>query len=185
MRKFLQVFLRRLDDGESAARRIKRAMARFDAAPGPQPRPCLRTMLEAASVDKPGRSAIDQKIGDYYAACMDEKGIDARGTAPLKPDLDRIAALKNKKDLAELVAMLSPRWNIGVLQFLLRAGRQGFDAGDRRHWIRAASGFPIATTISRPTRSRWNSEPHTWRMCRRCSSCWDRLPPTPPRRRRW
>jgi endothelin-converting enzyme/putative endopeptidase len=37
---------------------------------------------------------------------MDEKGIDARGTAPLKPDLDRIEALKNKKDLAELVAVL-------------------------------------------------------------------------------
>src|SRR5580658_9637430 len=66
----------------------------------------LRTMLEAASVDKPGRSSIDQKIGDFYFACMDEKTIDARGTAPLKPDLDRIAALKNKKDLAELVAAL-------------------------------------------------------------------------------
>jgi putative endopeptidase len=66
----------------------------------------LRTLLEAASVDKPGRSAMDQKIGDFYFACMDEKGIDARGTAPLKADLDRIAALKNKKDLAELVAML-------------------------------------------------------------------------------
>jgi putative endopeptidase len=69
-------------------------------------RTVLRTMLEAASVDKPGRNAIDQKIGDFYYACMDEKGIDARGTAPLKPDLDRIAALKNKKDLADLVAIL-------------------------------------------------------------------------------
>jgi putative endopeptidase len=69
-------------------------------------RTVLRTMLEAASVDKPGRSAIEQKIGDFYFACMDEKGIDARGTAPLKIDLDRIAALKSKKDLAELVAAL-------------------------------------------------------------------------------
>jgi putative endopeptidase len=69
-------------------------------------RTVLRTMLEAASADKPGRSAIEQKIGDFYFACMDEKGINARGAAALKPDLDRIAALKNKKDLAELVAML-------------------------------------------------------------------------------
>jgi putative endopeptidase len=74
-------------------------------------RTVLKTMLEAASLeiaraDKPGRSAIEQKIGDFYFACMDEKGINARGTAALKPDLDRIAALKNKKDLAELVAML-------------------------------------------------------------------------------
>src|ERR1700733_13900431 len=69
-------------------------------------RAVLRTMLEAASVDKPGRSAIDQKIGDFYFACMDEKGIDARGSAPLKAGLDRIEALKDKKDLADLVAVL-------------------------------------------------------------------------------
>ncbi len=35
---------------------------------------------------------------------MDQKAIDARGTAALKADLDRIAALKNKRDLAELMA---------------------------------------------------------------------------------
>src|SRR5208282_2440945 len=63
-------------------------------------------MLEKASADSPGRSAQDQKIGDFYFACMDQKGIDAKGTAALKPDLDRIAGLKNKKDLAELVAVL-------------------------------------------------------------------------------
>ncbi len=66
----------------------------------------LRAMLEKASADSPGRSAQDQKIGDFYFACMDQKGIDAKGTAALKPDLDRIAGLKNKKDLAELVAVL-------------------------------------------------------------------------------
>jgi putative endopeptidase len=78
---------------------------RFDALQD-RNRTVLRTMLDAAAVDKPGRSAIQQKIGDFYFACMDEKGIDARGTAPLKADLDRIAALKNKKDLADLVALL-------------------------------------------------------------------------------
>src|ERR1700683_189673 len=78
---------------------------RFDALQD-RNRTVLRTMLDAAAVDKPGRGAIQQKIGDFYFACMDEKGIDARGAAPLKPDLDRIAALKNKKDLAELVAIL-------------------------------------------------------------------------------
>jgi putative endopeptidase len=69
-------------------------------------REVLRKMLEAASVDKPGRSALDQKIGDFYFACMDQKAIDARGTAALKPDLDRITALKSKKDLGDLVALL-------------------------------------------------------------------------------
>jgi endothelin-converting enzyme/putative endopeptidase len=78
---------------------------RFDALQD-RNRTVLRTMLEAASVDKPGRSAIDQKIGDFYFACMDEKAIDAKGVAPLKAELDRIAALKSKKDLADLVATL-------------------------------------------------------------------------------
>ena len=78
---------------------------RFDALQD-RNRTVLRTMLEAASVDKPGRSPIEQKIGDFYFACMDEKTIDARGITPLKSEMDRIAGLKNKKDMAELVAML-------------------------------------------------------------------------------
>jgi endothelin-converting enzyme/putative endopeptidase len=78
---------------------------RFDALQD-RNRTILRTVLEAASVDKPGRSALEQKIGDFYFACMDEKTIDMRGAAPLKPELDAIAAMKDKKGLAELVAHL-------------------------------------------------------------------------------
>ena len=81
---------------------------RFDALQD-RNRTILQNQLEAASSDKPGRGAIEQKIGDFYFACMDEKAIDARGTAPLKPDLERIAALKSKKDLAELLAYLYRR----------------------------------------------------------------------------
>ena len=44
----------------------------------------------------PDRSADEQKIGDYYGSCMDEKAADAKGLAPLKPELDRIAAVKDK-----------------------------------------------------------------------------------------
>src|SRR5271170_921847 len=42
----------------------------------------LRDILEKASVDKPGRNAIDQKIGDFYGSCMDEKTVEARGLTP-------------------------------------------------------------------------------------------------------
>jgi endothelin-converting enzyme/putative endopeptidase len=48
----------------------------------------------------------DQKLGDYYASCMDEAGIEKKGAAPIRPDLGRIAALKNKSELAGLVARL-------------------------------------------------------------------------------
>src|SRR2546425_4493820 len=58
-----------------------------------------RDILEKASATDPNRSAIDQKIGDYYNSCMDEKAADAKGLAPLKPDLDRIAAAPDKPAL--------------------------------------------------------------------------------------
>jgi endothelin-converting enzyme/putative endopeptidase len=66
----------------------------------------LRNILEKASADDSGRSSNDQKIGDYYYSCMDVAGINAKGTAPLKPTLDRIAALNSKKQLPELLGYL-------------------------------------------------------------------------------
>ncbi|HEV2469947.1 MAG TPA: M13 family metallopeptidase [Candidatus Sulfotelmatobacter sp.] len=64
----------------------------------------LRDTLEAASKNDASRSAVQQKIGDYWASCMDESGINATGLKPLQPELDRIAALKSKKDLTLEIA---------------------------------------------------------------------------------
>ena len=66
----------------------------------------IRNTLEQVSSLDPKRNAVDQKAGDHYASCMDEATINKAGIAPLKPDLDRIAALKNKAQLPELVASL-------------------------------------------------------------------------------
>ncbi len=49
--------------------------------------------------------AIGRQIGDFYAACMDEKGIDARGLAPLEPVLARIRALADKAQLSGELAL--------------------------------------------------------------------------------
>ncbi|MFI5105991.1 MAG: M13 family peptidase, partial [Terriglobales bacterium] len=51
-----------------------------------------------------GRTATQQKIGDYFAACMDEAAVEKLGAAPLKPALAELAAVKTKKDLAALLA---------------------------------------------------------------------------------
>jgi putative endopeptidase len=67
-------------------------------------RTILQNLLETASADKPTRTAIEQKIGDYYFACMDQKTIDAKAAEPLKAEIARIAALTSKKDLPELLA---------------------------------------------------------------------------------
>jgi endothelin-converting enzyme/putative endopeptidase len=66
----------------------------------------LKAILEKQSGDNPNRSSNDQKIGDYYASCMDEPAINAKGIAPLKPALDRIDALQDKSQLPELIGYL-------------------------------------------------------------------------------
>ncbi|TPG41380.1 M13 family peptidase [Sphingomonas koreensis] len=61
----------------------------------------VRTIVEheAAQPTDP----IARKVGDFYAAWMDEAGIEARGTAPLKPYLTKIDAVANRKTLVELM----------------------------------------------------------------------------------
>ena len=67
----------------------------------------LRGILEAASASDPGRNAVNQKIGDYYAACMDEKAIEEKGISPLQAHFDRIARISSKSDLADVAAAMS------------------------------------------------------------------------------
>ena len=55
-----------------------------------------REILEKAAARAPTATAVDQKIGDYYGACMDEKTVNAKGLDPLKPELARIAAVKGQ-----------------------------------------------------------------------------------------
>ncbi len=64
----------------------------------------LRGILEQASKAGAKRSANEQKIGDYYASCMDTAAINADGLKPLRAELDRIDALKNKNELPALLA---------------------------------------------------------------------------------
>jgi len=62
-------------------------------------------ILLQASKPAPSRTKVEQETGDYFAACMDEAAIEKAGAAPLKPALDKIAALKSLKDLTRFVAV--------------------------------------------------------------------------------
>lgn len=62
------------------------------------------TLEEAASASN--RTPVEQQAGDYYASCMDEATINKRGIEPLKPELDRIAGLKDKSQLPEVIASI-------------------------------------------------------------------------------
>jgi putative endopeptidase len=53
---------------------------------------------EAAAHAPTGSDA--RKVGDFYASYMDDAAIDSKGLAPLKPELDRIEAIKDPSGLA-------------------------------------------------------------------------------------
>ena len=68
-------------------------------------RAILRDILEEAA--KPGKRTPNvQKIGDYYASCMDEDAINKKGVAVLRPEFHRLDALKSKEGLTPLLAHL-------------------------------------------------------------------------------
>jgi len=74
----------------------------------------LKSILEKAAGGGSERSANEQKIGDYYATCIDVNAVNQAGLKSLQPTLDRIDALKSKNDLPELAAYLD---SIGVSTF--------------------------------------------------------------------
>src|ERR1700678_3737189 len=60
----------------------------------------------ARAATKPA-SALEKKYGDFFAACMDVEALQKKGLEPVKPTLDRIAALTDSKGIATLVGELA------------------------------------------------------------------------------
>ncbi len=59
------------------------------------------SLIQEASKSAPGTET--RKVGDYYAAFMNEQAIEAKGLAPIKAELQQIAALSNKTALSQLL----------------------------------------------------------------------------------
>ena len=103
-------------------------------------------ILDDLSKQTTGRTPTQQKIGDYFAACMDEAAVEKLGATPLKPQLDAIAAMKSKKDLAPLLAkqQLENRTeaccSTSARTRILRTPTRSSPSPTR-----AGSAFPIAT----------------------------------------
>jgi putative endopeptidase len=57
---------------------------------------------EADKAKAPAGSEV-RMIGDYYAAFMDEKAIEARGLKTVQPEIDQIAAIGDKSSLARVL----------------------------------------------------------------------------------
>src|SRR5580704_15336974 len=76
----------------------------------------LRDILD--QVETPGQhTAVQKKVGDYYAACMDEATIEKKGTAPLTPTMNAIAAIKTKPELIQEVGVLQQNGVTALFSF--------------------------------------------------------------------
>jgi len=65
----------------------------------------LREILEDATRSKAAKGSNEQKIGDYYASCMDEASIETAGLAPLMAQLKRIDAINSMAAFQREVAV--------------------------------------------------------------------------------
>ncbi len=74
------------------------------------------TLEDAASASN--RMPVQKQVGDYYASCMDETAINKAGITPVQPLLDRIANLKDKSQIPEVVAAIHQNIRPANLTFI-------------------------------------------------------------------
>jgi putative endopeptidase len=86
----------------------------------------LRQILEAAEKQPAAAGSNEQKIGDFYASCMDTTAINAAGTKPIDGELANITQMKNEADLQAEAARLHQE-GVGVL-FGFRATQDAKDS---------------------------------------------------------
>jgi endothelin-converting enzyme/putative endopeptidase len=72
-------------------------------------------LLEQAARPAPARTPAEQKIGDYFAACMDEAATERAGLEPLRADLQAIDALTDARGLAALLGRLHRSFESSLL----------------------------------------------------------------------
>src|SRR5215471_14114040 len=70
-------------------------------------RDVLHEILEAAAKNTSAKKGSnEQKVGDYYASCMDEAKIETEGIKPIQAELDHIAKVTDQKSLQAEIAHL-------------------------------------------------------------------------------
>jgi putative endopeptidase len=100
----------------------------------------LNGILNKAAAGGAGRSPDEQKIGDFYKACMNTDAIDAKGLAPIEPLLNEIDAVKSKEQLAPLIGELQ---RISVNVFFGYGEQQDFKDATKQIAIVAQGGLGL------------------------------------------
>ncbi|HVF49000.1 MAG TPA: M13 family metallopeptidase [Pyrinomonadaceae bacterium] len=112
-------------------------------------RTALHNILEESAKNTgAARGSVEQKIGAYYASCMDEAKINAEGVKPLAADFARIEKIKNLRDMQHAVALLhndsvGTLFNFGSIpdlknstQVMGSAGQGGLSLPNREYYTK-------------------------------------------------
>jgi putative endopeptidase len=77
----------------------------------------LRQITESSAAAKAAAGSNEQKVGDFYASCMDTAAIEAAGAKPIAGELAAIAAMNDRKALLSQVAALHKEGIQAVFDF--------------------------------------------------------------------
>lgn len=67
----------------------------------------VQELIESLGAGNYAKGSNEQKVGDLYAMGIDSVKLNADGAAPIKPQLETIAAATDKKDIVRLAAQVS------------------------------------------------------------------------------
>jgi putative endopeptidase len=108
----------------------------------------MHTILETAAKATAPSGSNEQKIGDFYASCMDTSAIEAAGLKPIAAELSAIDAINDRKSLDDAIAKLQTQ-GVGALfrfssgqdikdstQVMAQAGQGGLGMPDRDYYFR-------------------------------------------------
>jgi putative endopeptidase len=126
--------------------------ARFGAfdALGDKSETDVKAVLDELAASQPAAGSTAAKVGDMYASWMDEAGIEARGTTPLQPYLDKIAALDDTKGVLALMAEpeFAAPFGFGIeadpqdpKQYAVWATQGGLAMPDRDYYLSKGESF--------------------------------------------
>jgi putative endopeptidase len=108
----------------------------------------MRAVLEAAEKANAPAGSNEQKIGDFYATCMDTTAIEAAGLHPIAEELKAIEAISDRTSLENTVAKLQEE-GVGALfrfgsgqdikdstKVIAQASQGGLGMPDRDYYFR-------------------------------------------------
>ena len=94
----------------------------------------LRELSEKAAAEKAAKGTASQKIGDFWQTAMDTVKIEKDDLAPLKPYLDKIAAINDNKSLQAVLAEFDKVGINGLIDFSVYQDAKNSEVNALQMW---------------------------------------------------